>query len=117
MTLVEFVTLVAGGVLGFGVVYRVMTPAPPPPASPAGRAAPPPPAASDAAAPHWSQVLEVARDAPLATVREAYKRQMSLYHPDKVASLGPDLRELAEEKSKAIAAAWQQAQAELGDPG
>jgi DnaJ-domain-containing protein 1 len=34
---------------------------------------------------------------------------MSQYHPDKVASLGRELRELAESKSKEISVAYQEA--------
>jgi DnaJ-domain-containing protein 1 len=35
-------------------------------------------------------------------LRAAYRLSMSQYHPDKVAALGPELRELAERKTKEI---------------
>ena len=57
----------------------------------------------------WHTVLGVARTATLAEIRTAYKTQMSQYHPDKVASLGADLRALAERKSKEINTAYGQA--------
>lgn len=41
-----------------------------------------------------------------------YRQQMGLCHPDKVAALGPELRKVAEERTKAINAAY----AILGDP-
>lgn len=37
---------------------------------------------------------------------------MSQYHPDKVASLGPELRDLCERKTKEINTAYDQAMAE-----
>jgi DnaJ like chaperone protein len=57
--------------------------------------------------PHWSAVLEVARDASVDEIRAAYRRLISLYHPDKVATLGQALRDLAEEKSREITHAYQ----------
>ena len=41
----------------------------------------------------------------------AYRARMSEYHPDKVASLGPDIRALAEQKAKEINAAYAEATA------
>ena len=38
-------------------------------------------------------------------IQAAYRQQMGPYHPDKVAALGPELRRVAEERSKAINAA------------
>jgi curved DNA-binding protein CbpA len=57
-------------------------------------------------------ILEVAADATSEVIRAAYRNQMSLYHPDKVAGLGPDLKTLAEERARAINAAY----ATLSDP-
>ena len=62
----------------------------------------------------WFEVLEVAPDAPMDAVRKAFKRQMSLYHPDKVNELGVELRELATRKSQEINQAWDRAQKERG---
>jgi len=61
------------------------------------------------APPHWSQVLEVARDASVDEIRAAYRRLISQYHPDKVATLGQALRDLAEVKSREITHAYQAA--------
>jgi len=67
----------------------------------AGPVAPSPPPPADP----W-KILGIARDAPPPEVRRAFRARMAEYHPDKVATLGVELRELAEEKSKAITAAY-----------
>jgi hypothetical protein len=41
-----------------------------------------------------------------AQIRSKYINMISLYHPDKVQHLGPELRELAEMKTKEINAAY-----------
>lgn len=55
----------------------------------------------------WFEVLGI----PEASLREdiviAYKRKIRQYHPDLVARMGPELRELAELKSKEINAAYE----------
>jgi hypothetical protein len=103
----DILAIVGCGALGYGVVHLVLNkPAPPAPRPPS----PPQPAF----APGWTRVLELPADASLDEIREAYRRLMSQYHPDKVASLGRELRELADAKSKDIGAAYQQALAERG---
>jgi DnaJ like chaperone protein len=78
-------------------------------ARPAGATAAPGAQADIAGPPHWSDVLEVARDASVEEIRAAYRRLISQYHPDKVATLGQALRELAEVKSRDITHAYQAA--------
>jgi DnaJ like chaperone protein len=48
------------------------------------------------------RVLQLSRPFTTEQLRTAYRQRMSQYHPDKVSSLGPELRELAESKSKEI---------------
>jgi DnaJ-domain-containing protein 1 len=48
------------------------------------------------------RVLQLTRPFTFEQLRAAYRQRMSQYHPDKVSSLGPELRELAESKSKEI---------------
>jgi len=48
------------------------------------------------------QVLGVAPDAGAATIRAAYQEKIQQYHPDKVAALGPELREIAERRTRQI---------------
>ncbi len=62
----------------------------------------------------WHVILGVSPNAPAEQIRAAYKSLIRQYHPDKVASLGEDLRTLAERKSKQINAAYQQVQALRG---
>jgi len=86
------------------------TQAPEPPSRDAGAAGPDKaslqvPAADEP--PHWSEVLEVARNASVDEIRAAYRRLISQYHPDKVATLGQALRDLAEVKSREITHAYQ----------
>ncbi len=64
---------------------------------------PPPPRQS---APDPYEVLRVPRGASRDEIRAAYRREIAQYHPDKVAQLGPELRELATEKSKQINEAY-----------
>ncbi|HEX6927666.1 MAG TPA: DnaJ domain-containing protein, partial [Gammaproteobacteria bacterium] len=55
-------------------------------------------------------VLGVDRTASDAEVKKAYRRLMSQHHPDKLAAKGlpEDMRELAEEKTREILAAYEQ---------
>lgn len=62
----------------------------------------------------WHEVLNVAPNADTQEIRRAYKSLMSQYHPDKVASLGPELRELCERKTKEINTAYDRAMVERG---
>ena len=59
--------------------------------------------------PLWHEILELSVDAPLGEIRRSYKRLISQYHPDKVATLGAELRNLAERKSKEITGAYREA--------
>ena len=59
--------------------------------------------------PAWYEVLEVRQDASVVEIKTAYRRLMSQYHPDKVSSLGKELRELAEAKSKELTHAYRRA--------
>jgi len=65
----------------------------------------------------WHEVLRVEPQASAADIRDAYKRMLSQYHPDKVASLGTELRELASRKSQEITQAYRAAMTERGEPG
>lgn len=53
------------------------------------------------------KVLEIEPTATDDEVRKAYKRLAMKNHPDKVASLGPDVQKAAEEKFKKIQAAYE----------
>ena len=55
---------------------------------------------------NWFNILDVPEDASQEQIIEAYKRKIRQYHPDKVAQMGMEIRELAERKSKQINAAY-----------
>ena len=57
----------------------------------------------------WFEVLGVQESASLDEIATAYKKKIRQYHPDKVESLGPELKKLAELKSKEINAAYNMA--------
>jgi len=105
----DIVVIVGCLVIGYGLVSMMLRKPGPPPAAPkpppvfGGFDEPPP------APPHWSSVLEISRDAGADEIREAYRRLISQYHPDKVAALGRELQELAESKSRDITTAYQEA--------
>jgi DnaJ like chaperone protein len=58
---------------------------------------------------HWSDVLGVAPDAGRDTITAAYKRCIAQYHPDKVATMGPEIRDVAQRRSTEINAAYDEA--------
>lgn len=51
-------------------------------------------------------VLGVAPDASDEAIDRAYRQQMSKYHPDKVAGAADEIRALAEERARAVNAAY-----------
>ena len=55
---------------------------------------------------YYYEVLGLTPSATEDEIRQAYRKLMMQYHPDKVATLGPELRQTASEKSKAINEAY-----------
>ena len=53
------------------------------------------------------QVLEVSSGSTQEEIKRAHRKQSKLYHPDKVAQLGKDLRDTAENKTKEINQAYE----------
>ncbi len=120
--------LIVGGclVLGYWLVLRTMdgprgTQASPP--DPEPRAEPPPreeakadpapdpargiDASLDVTLRNWYRILGVAETAGAEEIAAAYRRLIRQYHPDKVEGLGVELRQLANEKSKQLNAAYE----------
>jgi curved DNA-binding protein CbpA len=52
------------------------------------------------------KVLRLKKGATRDEIRAAYRREVAQYHPDKVAQLGPELQELATEKTKQLNEAY-----------
>ena len=61
---------------------------------------------SSGPSPH--EVLGVDPGASREQIRRAYQEKIRQYHPDRVATLGPELREIAERRSKEINAAYRE---------
>lgn len=57
----------------------------------------------------WYEILEIKPDASKEEIKFAYRKLMNEYHPDKVACLGKELRDLAERKAKEISEAYEMA--------
>jgi DnaJ-domain-containing protein 1 len=53
------------------------------------------------------EILGISHDASAEEVKNAYRRKMAKYHPDKVDHLGDDFKKIAEEKAKAIQEAYE----------
>ena len=122
----EMLVIGVGAAAGYWLVNFFLKgrqpPAPPVPRSAvevvdAVPAAPPdagaPPAAPAAEVP-WHEVLGVSPTAPLDDIRAARDQQLQAYHPDHVATLGPELQALAERKSADIGRAYDAARIERG---
>lgn len=116
MSLSEFAIIAGGLVLGYLVVAFLMGGKKPgqTPAAARKSETEKAPSAGTAAPQTWGEVLEVLPTASSREIQAAYRKQMSQYHPDKVATLGQELRELAERKSKEIDAAYKRAKLERG---
>lgn len=57
----------------------------------------------------WHEVLLVPAHASMDDIRRSYKKLMSQYHPDKVASMAPELKHICEVKTKEINVAYDEA--------
>jgi hypothetical protein len=69
--------------------------------------APPPP--QEPRLPQWYDILGIPEFASNEAIIAAYRAKIRAYHPDRVAGLGPEFNELADQKSKEINQAYQTA--------
>jgi DnaJ-domain-containing protein 1 len=57
--------------------------------------------------PHtWWEILNVDKNATAEQIKEAFRKEISKYHPDRVEGLGIELRELADRKAKEVNGAY-----------
>lgn len=68
------------------------------------------PAPADDEAPDAYAVLGVPVGASQDEIEQAYRKRMSEYHPDKVATAAPELKALAERRAREINAAYERIQ-------
>ncbi|MEO8630310.1 MAG: J domain-containing protein [Betaproteobacteria bacterium] len=62
---------------------------------------------SEKTQPLWHEILNVPSTASTGEIRQSYRTLVSQYHPDKVATLGDELKTVAERKSKEINLAYE----------
>jgi DnaJ like chaperone protein len=60
------------------------------------------------------KVLQISHDATDEEVKKAYREMAKKYHPDRVASLGDDIRKAAEAKFQSVNEAYEQIKRERG---
>ncbi|MBE1159418.1 J domain-containing protein [Dyella acidiphila] len=104
MTAVDIVVIAAGLLFGYRLVSNYLSPHGAPSTEPLHEEARQPERLPDT--PPWYVVLEVPENAALAEIERAYRVKVSQYHPDKVAQMGDDIRQLAEARCKEINAAY-----------
>ena len=63
--------------------------------------------------PPWWEVLDVARGASIAEITAAYRKNVAKNHPDKVAHLSDRLRHVAEQETRRINMAYEEALREV----
>ena len=103
MTLIEGAVIIFGVFAGYWVVSKLFFR--PPPVKDARSSAGVP---REASAERWHDILGVASTATAEQIRDAYKHLVSKYHPDKVDSLGQELKDLAEHKTQEITLAYRE---------
>lgn len=106
MTLMEGLVVASGLAIGYWLVSVFTRSADDYDDTPAGNADAPEAAAPGAP---WHEVLGVSEWASDEDVTAAYREKIGQYHPDKVATMGPEIRELAERKAREINQAYQDA--------
>jgi DnaJ like chaperone protein len=109
MSFTEIVVVIGGLFVGYWVVSKLLLGGPGAAAAPGRNQGGAPAGRTPGAAPAWHEILKVAPDATVDQIRESYRILMSQYHPDKVATLGEELRTLAETRTKEITAAYRAA--------
>ena len=53
-------------------------------------------------------ILKISSNASWEEISAAYRKMVQMYHPDKVASLAPEYKEIAEKRMRSINAAYEQ---------
>jgi len=105
MSLTQIVVILAGLFAGYRLVGYMLSPG-----TGDDDKRTPEDAGSDTPQPQrWYEVLEVSESASREEITRAWRQKLAQYHPDKVATLGDDIRAVAEEQTKRINAAYEEA--------
>ena len=105
MTWYEGLAIASGLAIGYWLVSVFTAPRDPDadaPEKPVG------PSNSDVAEAPWHEVMGVSEWATEEQVTAAYRDRVGQYHPDKVATMGPEIRVLAERKTRELNDAYRQ---------
>jgi len=105
LLLVSFFALLTG----FGIVRALLSSERTTPSSAEGSGSSNASEAENNEPSQWYEVLGVDASADLSSIKTAYKRRISQYHPDKVASLAPEYALIAEQRTKEINWAYETA--------
>lgn len=107
MTLYEGLVIASGLAIGYWLV-AAFTRSPGDDAGADEPGEPSSPAAQAVDAP-WHEVLGVSEWATHEEVTAAYRDKIGQYHPDKVATMGPEIRALAGSKARQVNEAYREA--------
>ncbi len=55
----------------------------------------------------YYEILNVSKTATQDEIKKAYRKMANKYHPDKIAHLGDDFKDIAQEKFKSVSEAYQ----------
>ena len=110
MSTTEILITLAGLYFGYWIVSKLIMDKPKDRPAPEAQPDPPPHQnlESEKREPTWYEILNVPADATAAEIKFSYRTLMSQYHPDKVATLGDELKTVAERKSKEINIAYEE---------
>jgi DnaJ-domain-containing protein 1 len=118
MSTTEIVIALAGLYLGYWIVSKLIMDKPKVMAQPeyhSTSAASEQDLVNSTAPQTWYDVLQVEPHASAAEIRRSYRTLMGQYHPDKVATLGDELKRVSERKTKEINIAYEDAMRERGE--
>ena len=54
----------------------------------------------------WFKILEIEKDASNDEIKKAYRKMANKFHPDKIAHLGEDFKDIGQDKFKAVTEAY-----------
>jgi len=111
--ILEIVVAASGLALGYWLVSVFISTPRPSAGDDPDTAQPAAPYTLDIGARHWSEVLGIPPDAVETQIKDAYRRRIAEYHPDRIATMAEEIRSLAGARTAEINAAYEQAMRQL----